>query len=339
MSGSVKMWFSLFASCIIVKGKASSLIYDVERMEFYDLSNDFVELLSMAEHHDMDAIKAQYGHEQDELIDGFFAQFVETEIGFFTTEPERFPKIDFTWESPCFVTNAILELDDASDFDVEDVVNQLSDLACRAVQIRFLHDVSEDELRYKLSLFDNSRIQQIDVLMPYREPANQNLLYDLAGTHPRVNRFLLYAAPKDEIISHDHQALDKVIICLAKDLRTDAAEVINPNRFSTNIDIFSEARAYNLALNRKVCINRTGDIKNYIGHRKSFGNVKTDALRPVLTDAAFREKWYITNDEIEVCRDCQYRYACVNNSDIETRDGKYYKTDRCAFHPETNTWG
>lgn len=339
MNSSEKKWFSLFASCIIVEGKASSLIYDVERMEFYDLSNDFVELLGMAEHQDLDAIKAQYGREQDELIDGFFGQFVEAEIGFFTTEPERFPKIDFTWESPCFITNAIIELDESSDFHVADVVNQLSDLGCRAVQLRFIHDAPEDELRDKLALFDGSRIQQIDVLMPYRERANQNLLYDLAGKHLRINRFLLYGAPKDEIISHEDQALDKVIVCLSKDLKTDASEVINPNRFTTNIEIFSEARSYNLALNRKVCINRSGDIKNYISHGKSFGNVKTHALRPVSTDEAFREKWYITNDEIEVCRDCQYRYACVNNSDIEILDGKYYKTDRCAFHPETNTWG
>ena len=338
MSDSLKKWFSLFASCVIVEGKAGSLIYDVERMEFYDLSNDFVELLKMAEHHDIDAIKAQYGHEQDELIDGFFTQFVESEIGFFTTEPERFPKINFTWESPCFITNAIMELDASSDFNFEDVVNQLSDLGCKAVQLRFLHEAADDELCYILSLFDGSRIQQVDVLMPYCGNAKHGLLYDLAGKHPRVNRFLLYAAAKDEIVSHDQDALDKVIVCLAKDLRTDATEVINPNRFTTNIEMFSEARSHNLALNRKVCISRSGEIRNYIGHRQSFGNVKTDALRSVVSEAAFREKWYITNDAIEVCRDCQYRYACINNSDIATADGKYFKTDRCAFHPETNTW-
>jgi SPASM domain peptide maturase of grasp-with-spasm system len=338
MSGSPKKWFSLFASCVIVEGKASSLIYDVERMEFYDLANDFVDILRLAEHHDMDAIKAQYDHEQDDLIDDFFMKFVGTEIGFFTTEPGCFPLIDFKWESPGFITNAIIEVDEASDFDFEDVVNQLSDLGCRAVQLRFLHNAAEHELRHKLSLFDGSRIQQVDLLIPYRGQTNHETLHDLAGRHPRANRFLIYAAPKDEIVSHDHESLDKVIVYLTKDLRTDAKEVINPNRFTTNMELFSEALSYNQALNRKVCISRSGEIRNYISHTRSFGNVKADAIRSVVSQDAFREKWYITNDEIEECRDCQYRYACINNSDIAIEDGKYYKTDRCTFHPETNTW-
>ena len=42
------MWFKLFASCVLVVGKSSSLIYDTDRRALYDFPNDFVEILKMS---------------------------------------------------------------------------------------------------------------------------------------------------------------------------------------------------------------------------------------------------------------------------------------------------
>ncbi len=338
MSQHSKTWFNLFASCIIVEGKANSLIYDVERMEFYDLSNDFLEILKMAEKHDTYAIKKAYDNEQDDLIDGFFDRFIESEIGFYTNEPERFPKIDFTWESPYFITNSIIEVDHSSDFNFEDIINQLDLLGCRAVQLRFLYPVKVNELGRIMNKFNNSRIHQVDILIPYEALPDHEEIYHLASTHPRLNRVLIYAAPSDEIIEHDNYVLDKIILYLKKDLRVDSSEIINVDRFTTNMEAFSEAKAYNLGLNRKVCINRNGEMKNYPRHERSFGNIETDRIEDIIHTREFQEKWFISNDKIEICRDCQYRYACVNNSDIKVEDNKYYKIDMCNFQPLTNQW-
>lgn len=67
---------------------------------------------------------------------------------------------------------------------------------------------------------------------------------------------------------------------------------------------------------------------------KSFGNFKHRSLK----DSNFKKLWYIYNDKIEKCKDCQFRYQCVSNSDIKEENGKYYKVDTCDYDPYQNIW-
>ena len=60
--------------------------------------------------------------------------------------------------------------------------------------------------------------------------------------------------------------------------------------------------------------------------------------KEVVSKRNFQEKWFISNDNIVKCCDCQFRYSCVSNSDILTKKGKYYKKSTCKFNPSTNEW-
>jgi len=51
-----------------------------------------------------------------------------------------------------------------------------------------------------------------------------------------------------------------------------------------------------------------------------------------------QEKRFISNDIIEKCKDCQYRYMCLSNSDIEEKAGKFHKINSCTFNPYENKW-
>lgn len=42
--------------------------------------------------------------------------------------------------------------------------------------------------------------------------------------------------------------------------------------------------------------------------------------------------------EIEKCKDCQYRYQCISNSNIKEIEAKYSKIDSCNFDPYQNVW-
>lgn len=339
MSALTGKWFKLFASCIVVKGKSQSLIYDVERTAFYDLPNDFLEILEMSRKMDVEAVKVAFNEQQDDLIDHFFNQFVEAETGFYTNEPESFPDIDMDWKSPNFITNSVIELENLSAFSVADVISRLNALACRAVQIRILKTFSQKELEWLLvTAFDDTRINHIEVLIPFEGMPKNEDLYNLVAAQPRLQRIMIYAAPADTIIEHETERFNGTIIQVRKDIRVETDEIIRPGRFKTNIQLFSEAQGHNLGLNRKVCIDKKGNIKNYLSHDISFGNVNTDAIKNVIETEEYRKKWYISNDKIENCKDCQYRYACVSNSDIKEEKGKYYKADLCDFNPELNTW-
>ena len=72
---------------------------------------------------------------------------------------------------------------------------------------------------------------------------------------------------------------------------------------------------------------KAGNIKNDLAFDESFGNFKTRSLHDLLTDESFKKLWYIPNDKIEKCKDCQYRYQCLSNSNIKEIEVKYFKID------------
>lgn len=333
------VWFKLFASCVIVKGKSKSLVYDLERSAFYDIPNELLEILeSAAKGMDLVSIKNILNEGSGDFVQSFFDQFVDQEIGFYTSDPDAFPDIDFTWDYPGLVTSSIVEIDDLHQYDVSDVFLQLSDLGCKAIQVRLLKALPEAVLYKILSWFNNSRINHIELIIPADHPVNSQYLSGLAERQPRLQRVLVYGALEDKIIRNDSRKDDLPLIYLRKDIRAETDEIIKVERFRTNIQMYAEALKYNSGLNRKVCIDSCGEIKNYLTHRHSFGNAKTDRVRDIVNKTAFQKKWFISNDVIEVCKHCQYRYACVSNSDILSKDNKFYKTEMCGFDPEKNTW-
>lgn len=90
--------------------------------------------------------------------------------------------------------------------------------------------------------------------------------------------------------------------------------------------------------NLKVCIDKNGDYKNDLSFQETFGNFQTKNLQELLIDKEFTKLWYLGNDKIEKCKDCQNRYQCVSNSNIMQQNNLYYKINTCNFDPYNNNW-
>ena len=85
-------------------------------------------------------------------------------------------------------------------------------------------------------------------------------------------------------------------------------------------------------------ITKNGAVKNYLNHKKEFGNVKNQKIKDIVNTDKFRQLWEISNDKIEKCKDCQFRYCCESNSDIIYKNKLLFKTNLCLFDPYINEW-
>jgi SPASM domain peptide maturase of grasp-with-spasm system len=331
------MYFNLFSTCIIVEGYSASLIYDLDRMDKYDVPKHVGELLLLAKQKTLIEISREYG-ETEEFITDFFTQFVNAELGFFTATPKRFPDISFDYASPYTITNAIIEVDKGYSFDEKAVFEQLNALGCRAIQLVYHCTMDLAAPSIFLECIQDSRINQVEFLIPYSENFDASFCYMLADSEPRISRFLIYAAPEDNVIATENARHNRLLIFRQKDIREDFSEIISPDRFTINIEIFTEAQTFNTGLHRKVCIDKNGNIRNYPNHKKIFGNTGVTTIRSLIKSPEFQLNHHITNDMIEICKICQFRYCCVSNSDIILKEGKYFKETMCDFDPVNNTW-
>ena len=330
--------FKLFASCFAVKGHIESLICDTERGETMAIPNLLFDVLQENKTKSVQELKAHFNHEFDQGIDAFFDKFVQEELGFYTDEPDCFPDIDLSWYSPIKLNNAILEVDRHTSYDITAAVKAIDNIGCIDLQMRFLAPYPIDKLDIILECLETSRVSGLEIFLKYSPKVDQEALLTLIRKHKRIAYLTIHSAPENRIINDLDRQVNWRLRFTTEVLHKNTKEVISPDTFPLTLSIFSEAQHHNSGLNRKVCIDSEGNIKNYLNHSKCFGNIEDSNLEEIIDTPSFQEKWYISNDHISKCQDCQFRYMCVNNADIKQENGAFHKVVDCSFNPYTNTW-
>ncbi len=114
--------------------------------------------------------------------------------------------------------------------------------------------------------------------------------------------------------------------------------------FQTNLRNIVTSKSHNSCLNRKISIDVNGDIKNCPSMPESYGNIKDTTLEEALNKPGFKKYWNITKDDIEVCRDCEFRYICTDcrayteRTTFNKKGLDLSKPLKCGYNPYTNKW-
>jgi len=91
----------------------------------------------------------------------------------------------------------------------------------------------------------------------------------------------------------------------------------------------------------KVAVLPNGDVLPCImAYTNKIGSIKKLTLRQIIRTSDLIDKyWDLTKDKIEVCQDCEYRYACSDCRVLESVDGSLYgKNKYCNYNPSTGIW-
>lgn len=322
-----KSYFQLFANCVPVKGYLFSLIYDLQRFELIKIPNDFLEILLLVDDLGIEEIKKHYNNDEDEGIEAILNYFVDSEIGFYTNQPNLFPKLNTNWYFPGEISNAVLEIKNKGHYNILDVISQLELLNCKAIQFRQINEFNEEILNKISERLKFSSIEYVEI---YLNEDNTNEFYSKLENkqidNKHIAKFKVFNSKK-KIKSDFFQYSEKY---LGSDNLNEKFSVDN---FAINIKSFTESLSFNLGLNKKIAIDHKGNIKNHISHKKAYGNILNISLRETLEKSNIKKNWKINNDKIEFCKDCPYRYCCTSNSELIEKNNKTYKQKYCNFNP------
>ncbi|WP_020535030.1 grasp-with-spasm system SPASM domain peptide maturase [Lewinella cohaerens] len=334
------LYFKLFASCIPVKGSVECLIYDTDRGLYHVIDPLLFEIINENKKNvlSIGELKKMFLNQYDRGIDAYFQFFVDEEIGFFTDNPQFFPEINMSWHSPLRIQNAVIEVDESSPYDLLDVLRQLEGLNCQFIQLRFLSFTHIEELKKILDNFDSSCIKGFEVFIPYYKDVSSTQIIDFTSTCKRIARLHIFEAPEQEDLSKYYDQSSTRGFFIPQKITCSTHDVVSAENFFLSLDTFLESQQHNIGLNRKVSIDRNGFIKNYLSHETFHGNVCSESIKDVISTSSFQKCWFLHNDIILVCKDCQYRYMCVDNTEIIKSEGGYRKNKQCSFNPYTNKW-
>lgn len=330
--------FRLFACCIPVRGARRSTLCDVQRGTYHLIPNGLYEILT--EHRDRRApeVVAHYGEEARPVIEEYYGFLLQSELGFWCDEPEAFPLLDLEYEMPEAVTHAIVDVDARSRHDFARIFAELDDLGCKALQLRFFRPVSREELWALAEMVSTGRLRTLELVLPWAPHWDMAEMERLVFAHQRVVSVMLHSAPVDEGLRVRGLQTPVVYTCRQITSASHCGQV-HPGYFVVNLAAFTESQARNSCLNGKISVDAAGEIRNCPSMPRSFGNVAETSLHAALASSGFRDPWAISKDQVETCRDCEFRYVCTDcRAFVRAEGGAFAKPATCAYDPYTATW-
>lgn len=330
--------FRLFACCVPVRGARRSTLCDLQRERYELIPNGLYEILHRYTDHTLDEVKADFPATAHATLDQYFDFLVKQEYGFWCDDPEAFPPLDLSWERPERVTNALVDVDERSTHDWASLLTQLDELGCQSIQVRFFRPAPVDELDAVLGLMAHGRLRSVELLIPHDPAWEERTLEDLCVRHQRVMAVTVHSAPETKV--DRISGLETVIFHRADRVDSHAhCGVVGPEWFMPSLEAFTESRSFNSCLNRKLSVDAAGEIRNCPSLPRSFGNAAATPLRAAVDDPAFRELWGITKDQVETCRDCEFRFVCTDcRAFVRDPGDRLSKPAKCSYDPYTARW-
>ncbi len=331
--------FKLFASCVKVKGACRSAIYDLQNSQYYLIPNTLFSLFN--EEDVLEINPNDFTEEQLQVINEYVSFLIDKNLIFKIEEAELplFPKLDTEWDYPSIISNAIIDIKENSTLDWEILLQQLIEVKCYNIQIRFFTNVDSKKIQEICDVFKNSILYSIEFLLPYNANDPIQNWETLVENNLRVRSIILYGADRTETINNKNKGFSGIYLLQEVIHSESHCGIILPDYFSTNISSYTESLQFNSCLNRKISVDADGNIKNCPSMKQAFGNIQDTTLLEATEKQGFKKLWNITKDQIHVCKDCEFRHICTDcRAYVEDPEDIHSKPLKCGYNPYTGEW-
>ncbi len=232
---------------------------------------------------------------------------------------------------------------------IKKIATELDDLACPFVQIRcFSHLLSPGAITNILKCMAHTSIQAVELILKYDAGVRDEAYIQLVASNPLISDLILHTAPEARTLAVDYGCDAEAGQYIRKEIRLciqelDSAKhcgLISLNHLSApTVNNFYENKLFNGCLNRKIAVDVQGLIKNCPSMMQDYGNIKDIALSTIAHLPAFRQYGKISKDQITVCKDCEFRYACTDcRAFVEQPGDLYSKPLKCGYDPYSGDW-
>ncbi|VXB10288.1 Grasp-with-spasm system SPASM domain peptide maturase (fragment) [Flavobacterium sp. 9AF] len=190
-----------------------------------------------------------------------------------------------------------------------------------------------------MNLINNSFIKSVEFILKIDNSINLDNLKKWVSDNKKIKSLTIHSFKENKIIQPENFGFGIIVGIKQKINDETHCGVVHHNYFNFLIESFTESQNNNTCLNRKLSIDKEGNIKNCPSMFQSFGNINNTNLEEVLNHKDFKKYWNITKDEIEICKDCEFRHICTDcRAYIEDPKNQYSKPLKCGYNPYTNEW-
>lgn len=331
-----KKVLKIFSDVIPVKGYKRSVLFDLNRHHYHFIPNGLFYIIENFQGRTLDEIYSNFEKSEEKIINSYIKYLIENDFAFMCdlVDFNLYSEISLKWDFPGLISNAIIELDCNFNSNIFlKIINQLEELGCKHIQFISKEIVQIPKIEEILKCFSDSRFLSIEFIIPWNKNDKNDLYIKLIKQYPRIKSFIIWGAPFDKVLTESTIGAMGNLLFTNKQLPLPL-EKREFGYFSVNMEIFTEGLEHHLFFNRKVVFDKMGNIKNHLDSDEMFGNIKKDNLKRIITSQALKKMWFVNKDKIEICRDCEFRYVCVDDrlDLVKTQSGYRYNSE-CQYNP------
>lgn len=333
-------FFLLYSNCRVVEGSTYSAIYDLQSQCYYSISNEIKELIARLSKEPVSKILERYVGSKNQLLK-ILDNFVVNKIGFYTPYPELFPPLNIEVYDVYDFNNVCIDIDlDTSQYI--EMLECLLPFIMQGLQIR-LYNSDDNKLKlffsYLETFFEKVNLFYCEVLLDnYRDLNTVISIEEDKFNH--IGCIMEFSPTFDQSVNVIQLENQKRLIQVKSNSIQEnklKKKEISKNNFFVNMELFNEANFYNSFYYKKVYINTAGNISNSL-NGESFGTLFDENLSEIISINGFKDIWFINKDKMEICRDCEFRYMCVDDRiPVKTKNGYKFESS-CNYNPYKGIW-
>ena len=319
-------YFYLHPACLPVLGYSRAIIIDTQRNDFIISPKKIASLLK-------NGLPLLINEIDNETIE-YFKELVELEYGFFSEkELSIFPVSSKQFFSNP-IANAIIDMDKNSSYDWESFINFIDKNGCEAIKLRYYTHLNLTIFENLMNRINDSSIRFLEISVIYSENI-EHIIENAINHFFKIMKITIYNSPKQYVKNIN----DVIIISLEENLKNEKhCGFVSPTFFSPNMQFINESKNVNNCLNKKISIDKEGNIKNCPASEKIVCNIDEIDNHDVLYIINSLPETKIIKDEIDVCKDCEFRYICSDCRVFTEKNKIYSKPSKCSYDPYTCTW-
>lgn len=339
----------IYSDCVPIKGYNQSILCDFTRNKIVTFATSFFHLFEEFNSKTLSQIYNEFDEMSQKNVDSFVLFLLENNFGQLEDNIDNFKKIDFTdWDTYGEIDNVIIDIDQIK-HDFGSIIPQLNLLGCRYLQLRLYSNLYNlNEILEIVKMAEDTSIEGVEVLMKYNSVYSTKDYISFFENHFLISALYVFGYKRSKQVKtafgYKGKVMDRFIqstVFFTDEVIISEKNcgIIDKSYFCVNnINDFIHNKNYNSCLNKKISIDKNGQIKNCPSLTISYGNIKDKEFNSVVNQG-FKKLWNINKDEIKVCKDCEYRYVCTDcRAYLEIPEDIYSKPLKCGYNPYINEW-
>ena len=330
----INKYLLLFEDCRIVEGFKNAIIYDLNRPSNSNyIPKTLIHFIEKCKEKNVASVLDEYNIDDRKRAAEYLEFILEREFGFLADSHVRdqMATLNLDYESSSIIYNSIVCLDDKNLTSFPNIQKQLDLLLCINLELRCIN-MSISDLRMIVDSISDSVLETVIIRLIYCEDFSAEVINGILKSNSRIKHIYIYNSPS-KVAEIGYSYLTMKVNFL------EDCGIIRKDRFIISQPFFIESQSCNTCLNNKVSVDFNGYIKNCPSSQKTFGLISEVNLKDAILDQSLKDTWLIKKDEIEVCKDCEYRHMCLDcRVFVDSTENIYSRPSKCTYNPYIGKW-